>query len=124
MTDISRLIGTPFRYGGRDLTGFDCWGLCLYMLRMEGHAPPDYTSPESRLDISSLIAIQSQSWSRVEQRRPGLVAIFRTPAGLHCGYVLDEFSFLHAWEQSGGVIKDRFSQWDQRVIGYYEYRAS
>lgn len=119
-SDISDLIGIPFKYGGRDEFGLDCYGLVKVLYEREGHFVPDYFSPTEAPAITHQILSGLTTWERVEVK-PGAMLVFRVPSMLHVAYYLGHDQMIHAWEGSGGVTIERFSFWQKRLIGAYVY---
>jgi cell wall-associated NlpC family hydrolase len=57
-------VGLPWRDGGRDRDGLDCWGLCILVYReLLGIELPDlgyaYESARNRAEVADLIAAES-----------------------------------------------------------------
>jgi len=117
------LLGKPFKYGGRSLSdgGLDCYGVVVEMGRRNGQSYPERQFSESLSVNHALMACQMDEWERCEPH-PGcvvLIRIYKHPC--HVGVVLDEYSFIHAWEGSGGVVVERLSEWEKRIEGFYRY---
>lgn len=117
----AELIGTPFAYGGRGPHVYDCYGLLRYLYAQDGMDIPDYISPSDGARISAMMVGELRLWNKVEGPAPGRTALFKVPGNLHVGYCMGEGLFIHTWEASGGVTIERLKDWDQRVMGYYEY---
>ncbi len=81
----ARLIGTPYRTGGRSPDGFDCSGLVFYVYHELGVAVPR-TAAEQRA------ALPRVPW---EQLAPGDLVFFSTPAD-HVGIYVGNGEFVHA----------------------------
>ena len=68
--DFSRYIGLPFKCGGRDQNGLDCWGLVVLLYReLRGIELPACTGYESIDDwrtIRTLIDTACANWTVVE----------------------------------------------------------
>lgn len=120
--DVTDLLGRPFKLGGRGPENFDCYGLVMELFKRQGISLPDYVSPDDRASISALITCELRLWERCESA-PGTLVVLRVPGNMHCGYTLSRTQFVHAWEQSGGVVKEHLSEWQhtKRVLGFYRY---
>lgn len=114
------LIGVPFKYGGRDKSAFDCYGLVAYLLSKDGVNIPDFLSPNDAAGIALKFHQQMPLWTSCDLQ-VGAVLVFRVPGNLHVGYYLGNDKFIHAWEGSGGVVIERLSIWKKRLLGVYKY---
>ena len=118
------LIGIPFKDGGRDLDGLDCWGLAKIMLERQGYDDvPNYAI--SAYDIPSISnTIQSEShdaWRRINKPESGCVVLLAngcTPKANHVGIVIDDDRFIHSYCRTGVCIS-RLSRWRSHILGYY-----
>jgi cell wall-associated NlpC family hydrolase len=120
-SEITKLIGTPFAYGGRGPDTFDCYGLVMHLHARQGVKLPDYRSPTDQAVIAATMATQLHLWEQCP-RAPGAVIAIRLHRGLsHCGVVLEDDRFIHTWERSGGVCVERLADWGHRVQGFYRY---
>lgn len=122
--DYEDLIGVPFEYGGRGPDKFDCYGLIMELYRRSGVALPDFKSPTVQAEIATLMACNNYLWERLEEPEPGAVILFRIGRFYsHVGMYLGGDSFIHAYQDSGGVTIDRLSDWHFRIEGFYCYAA-
>lgn len=124
MADYDDLIGFPFGYGGRSLEqGFlDCYGLVLVMAERDGQKLPERSVSEDHTLIHALMAQQMNVWERAPGPAEGRVVLFRVKRyPCHVGYLINEFEFIHTWQESGGVVVERLSNWEKRIEGFYEY---
>ncbi|MET2951346.1 NlpC/P60 family protein [Vibrio owensii] len=116
------LIGVPFEWGGRDPEiSLDCYGLVKFINSKRGIAIPDYHSPSDKILVNQVIQEKMKLWHPTDERKEGLVVVFRAGKYLHCGYVLGDGRFAHTWEMSGGVTIEYLSDWEGRMLGVYEY---
>lgn len=125
--NYAELIGIPFAYGGRDEKAFDCYGLLMYLFRHDsGIELPDYKSVKDQKRIMAMISMGIMDWKKVEPKAPsaGLAIAFKI-AGLisHVGYTIGNGKFIHTWESSGGVVIESLSDWNHRIVGFYEFDA-
>ena len=79
------LIGAPYRYGGRDPSGFDCSGLVWYVYQSLGVELPR----SSRQQRQGLAAISR------DELEPGDLVFFSSPVD-HVGIYLGAGDFVHA----------------------------
>ena len=83
-------LGTPYRYGGMDRSGFDCSGFVCYVYR----EALGKKLPHSALQQSQYVEIYD-----LDQLEPGDLLFFDTSGrGVvnHCGIYLGEGKFIHA----------------------------
>lgn len=125
------LIGAPFVWRGRGPNGFDCYGLVREMLVRTGTPMPEQDTPPEMAAVASLVALEFAAgrWKPCGPRA-GVMVLFHMPvvidgkrhlATTHCGFMVNSFEFIHAWEQSGGVTVERLHDWERRVAGFYTY---
>jgi hypothetical protein len=118
------LVGIPFRKGARGPNEYDCFGLLAEMYRRKGVAIHDPGTGDSQGENHTLIHMYAPgNWNKVAQA-PGVAVLFRIGRfACHIGFVVDDMHFIHAWEGSGGVTRERLSLWKQRIVGFYDYRS-
>lgn len=116
------LIGVPFKYGGRGPDTFDCYGLLMKLYKDEhGVDLPDIRSGDNLHTIAAQMAGRLHLYEEVK-KQPGTIILFKVRGmASHVGYYLGKDKFIHTWEQSGGVVIERLSTWDKRIIGFYKY---
>lgn len=122
--EYADLIGFPFRYGGRKLEdGFlDCYGLVVVMSERMGKKLPERSVSEDHRLVHALMMSQMNVWERVPEPSEGVVVLFKVNrVACHVGVMINEFEFIHTWEDSGGVVVERLSNWERRIEGFYEY---
>lgn len=122
-------VGIPYRLGGRDHDGVDCYGLVYLVLRARGLDPPEYMlatdagTPLKRAKAFNA-ALLLPTWEKLENGEEGDVVVLspnRLPT--HCGIVLDETYMLHSENGlSACVERIRGVMWAQRIHGFYRLR--
>ena len=103
-----RLLGTPYKLGGRSSQGTDCCGLVQQALYACGRAGPRYADQQAEL---------GQAVAAGEARRGDLVIWLDPDEGPwngHAGFILDGDRVLHAVGRLGGVAIESFAEADAR----------
>jgi len=96
------LLGTGYRFGGADRSGFDCSGLTQYVLGYEGIALPRTTEQQAQVG----------SWVPLDELARGDLVFFSGPSSPphHVGIVSSEIGeplkMIHA-STSRGVVETR-----------------
>ena len=122
---LDDLIGIPFKRGGRDKAGYDCWGLVMEVYRRFGIELREYEcglySPEY---IDGCVDDYRANWQPVQPPYPvpALMVIrfnetiFCNHVGVHIGYG----KFIHTREKVGVNI-DRIESpaWKRKIEGFY-----
>lgn len=132
MTWAAKYIGLPFKDGGRDASGLDCWGcVCLCYKECLGIALPSYgeISAADLLRVRREIAAGAASgpWRQVTAPRPFDVVVMRLPTGKghgHVGLVADARHVLHV-EAGSGVALERMDSATMRgrIMGYWRHEG-
>jgi cell wall-associated NlpC family hydrolase len=138
MIDYLDLIGVPFAYGGRGPDTYDCYGLVIELFRRQGVSVPDYRSSSDpqiaamAMESSIAAGVWKNKWTKTEAHltpaqslmTPGDVLLLRV-VGLPChvGMVVSKDRFVHTWEGVGGVLTERTSLWQQRILGIYSFNG-
>lgn len=94
------LLTVPFKKGGRDKSGMDCYGLCIEMCRRAGKTLPDFATYGKIYTVNDM---EFSNYVReIQQPKPGcLVEYLNADKEIHIGYVLAKDIYIHA--TSGGV---------------------
>nr|BDD43792.1 tail assembly protein [Spirochaetaceae bacterium] len=128
---INQYIGIPYREGGRDLTGTDCWGLAVLVLgEVYGIRLPSLTGEYSHDDREELERFVDTTKATVkahvtESPEPGdLVVLKYRGRSTHIGVYVGDGLVLH---NVGGTHTSRIERADspgiaRRIEGWYRVR--
>lgn len=103
-----RLLGTPYKLGGRSSQGTDCCGLVQQALYACGRAAPRYADQLAELGQAVTLG-QARRGDLVIWLDPG-----EGPWNGHAGFMLDGDRVLHAVGRLGGVAIEPFAEADAR----------
>ncbi len=108
ITGLTRsLIGTPYRYGGDDIDGFDCSGLVRYVYSSYGIELPRTAKKQGKLK------------PRIKLRfaRPGDILVFKIKRGRwHSGIYTKKKYFVHAPKRKEKVREEYMTAyWRKRL---------
>ncbi len=124
---LKELIGVPYKPMGRDLSGIDCYGLCLYIYRRMGITLPDYIQyDDTEIETNNLIMREMEATipnEKLEKPEVGCIIefnIFGVPS--HIGVYIGNGEFIHA-SKTHGVCIDKLYNWNKRVKGFYRVKA-
>lgn len=126
--NFEKYIGIPYKDGGRDSTGLDCWGLVRLIYRDEmGIVLPSFDGQYSTDDqerLEELFHQYREGWEPCEAFE-GAVVLFRVLGSeTHVGVMVDSTHFIHIREGLDSVIEDvTHNKWKKRVVGFYKYSA-
>jgi len=110
VTHALGVIGSPYRYGGTGLSGFDCSGLVRYSYQLAGVALPRATGE------------QRDATRRLPPSEPlqagDLVFFTRGKSALHVGIFAGDGRFVHAATRGGGVRLEPLAapHWRRRFL--------
>ena len=104
------LIGTPYRYGGTDLRGFDCSGLVQYAFNRAG-----VNLPRTSQEI-----FRKSKKIKLDELQPGdlVFFVFSSNKISHVGIYADQNQFIHSPSSGKGVSYARLNNpyWKKRLI--------
>lgn len=123
MRDYSKLIGIPFKYGGRTYENLDCYGLVV-LLYKEFHNidVPEVVSPSLLKEIHDAVSVETQKWERCELHEGAVIVFSIKGYGAHVAYYIGDDRIIHTWEATGGVTIERLGiHWKHRVLGIYKW---
>lgn len=110
VTHALGVIGSPYRYGGVDPSGFDCSGLVRYSFQLAGLSLPRATGEQR--EVTRRLAAS-------EPLEAGdLVFFSRGRSALHVGIFAGDGRFVHAATRGGGVRLEPLAapHWRQRFL--------
>ena len=119
------LVGVPFRDGGRDLSGLDCWGLTREIYSRFGYDFPLYEiSCYDTMNVNQEMERNRAFW---KQHFPPKIPVpcvitfkISSPVINHVGVFIGEGRFIHTRELTGTVIEKLDSPvWRHRIEGFY-----
>ncbi|MCL4502054.1 MAG: C40 family peptidase [Deltaproteobacteria bacterium] len=119
-----KALGVPFADRGRDLAGWDCWGMLLAAYQeCFGIALPEGLeySRQNSAEAAAALKEGAQTWREIPagQEHPGDV-LFARPC--HVGLVLAPGRMLNCREGAGTII-ERYDHavWRRSIIGIYRH---
>jgi cell wall-associated NlpC family hydrolase len=130
LVEFSDLIGTPFKYGGRDSSGLDCWGLIMEFFHRLGVEIEDttevYTEVYATKDNQVFDKYRSNNWTEVGSNfKEGDVLLFRTGVcgvPTHCGIYIKGDRILHALKKLGTVLSP-FRHFKSKFLKAYRHKC-
>lgn len=129
--DLKRYMQVPFAEKGRDVSGWDCWGVAVVLYKdfLDIDLPlyvEDYVSTRQKDVLGTLITDQlRQMWTPVlDPDVFDIISIRLRNRPMHIGVYLGKRKFIHALGDVGTVIERTNSiAWQNRIMGYYRYAA-
>ena len=126
--DLRGLIGIPFKNGGRDRSGADCWGLVMITFQEFGVTVPDFKISCFDTDvINSQVDIERQDWRPVRIPEVPCLVVMRIDPNLpmacnHLGVYVGSGRFIHTLKKQNSVMERINHPYYQRKIeGFYVF---
>lgn len=119
-------VGLPYKLGGRDRSGIDCWGLVRLIHKEQmGIDLPAFADVISLEDQAETISREKEGWNPVVIEQTGDVVLFNILGNAtHVGIVTRPGFFIHAFEnQDVRVERLDSAKWKKRIAGIYRYSA-
>lgn len=129
--EFSSYLRVPYKNRGRDTAGWDCYGLCRFLLAERlGVLVPSYVDTYQDAEQDACVALaqrHGEGWHAVPQgsEREGDIVVFNVGgAPTHCGYVLRLGTMMHALNGLGTAIENYTAMtWRKRVEGIYRCKS-
>lgn len=130
MDAFAKYVGIPFKEGGRNRDGIDCYGLVrLILFEVFSVATLDYSDYriDNRADCAHLInkGAANGEWEAVQHPARGDVVVLNIHGQpMHCGMVLGSGLFIHASHETG-VVVERLNApcWTRRISKFFRHRG-
>lgn len=122
MIDCREVIGVPFVAKGHSLEGFDCLGLCVYMLNKIGVKTPNFHDATwyDAYDESFVDFVKNGLQAKkVEQIQEGCLIEFKCQGSCHVGFCIDDSRFVHASTSQKQVVIENINRWKSKIQGVY-----
>lgn len=132
---LDKYCVVPFLPGGRDMNGYDCWGLFRLVFRelggpelpMFGEVPAGRSDAEAR---AVLKAIKSKVWQKVDTPRRGDGVVmkihrdgFPGRVANHVGIMIDDRRMMHATPDRGvTVVSVSHYSVKPLIVGFYRHK--
>lgn len=130
--EFSKYLSVPYADKGRDITGWDCYGLYRYVLHertgvlVPSYSEAYYTEASPLRDRSVGDAIQAataRQWVPATGDTGDAIVLRVAGYPIHCGFVIEPGLMLHCLRRRGTTI-ERYDTtvWKQRVEGFYKWK--
>lgn len=97
--DISDLIGIPYKERGRDNNGFDCYGLCIEVLKRMGYTLLDVEYDNHSLELASKRS--TLNVYPIPEIKEGALLEIQSGNELHIAVAISNKEMIHATYTQG-----------------------
>lgn len=125
MIDYGKYIGIPFVEFGRDMNGWDCYGLIHFIFSKEYGVEIDSLENAQREKIDYRKEVESGDWEQVENPEEKCVIVLSVLKFIHVGLMVSNYEMLHCIEPTGTTL-ERIDGilWRRRIQGFYRSKRS
>jgi cell wall-associated NlpC family hydrolase len=123
------LVGIPFKKGGSNLEGFDCYGMVRFVYSKFFHTEIPYYNEGMKTwegkEINEIIDSYKGEWKEVsEPQVPCSVFIRNHPLYVnHIGVYVGEGKFLQCLRKVGVILSDiNDDYWKRKIVGFWVWK--
>ncbi len=106
--DIERYLQVPYIDCGRDLDGWDCWGLVRYVLHYDYNLPLFQSfgtiHPFDKTGLNHAFKVSLNQFKSVNAEAGAIACCFKFGLLVHVGVCLDQTDILHTTSKSGTTV--------------------
>jgi len=123
----NKYIGIPYKDGGRDINGLDCWGLVRLVYKNEyGIELPSFNNEyiiTDRERVNELFNQYREGWAIEQNPKEGDVVLLRLLGEeSHVGVLINDKQFLHVNYKTPAAVENLDSiRWRNRIVGFNSY---
>jgi len=117
-SQVSDLVGLPYKLKGRDESGLDCFGL-IWLIAKRNKTPikdPVYKG----FDPSLVSLAEHIGLIKIDNFETGCVLEIEKEGRLHLGYSLDTERMIHSTHNEGVIIEEIVKY---NVKGYFKFNT-
>jgi probable lipoprotein NlpC len=122
MIYVKDLIGIPYKDHGRDISGMDCYGVVIEVLRRKGISVPDVFYPDTKNETNKkILEVLEKGIPNTELHKPeegAVVEILVMGQPSHVGVCLGDGTFIHSLKKIGVVIEPLY-RYRHKIKGFY-----
>ena len=123
MIDVSDLIGIPYRDGGRDHNGYDCYGLCIEVEKRLGRRLDDVVYENHDQALAQKFA-PTLNLNKTDFIKEGALLEMEKAGELHIAVALDERTMIHATTNQGVKISPIYTKMLRNIYEVPEWEES
>lgn len=123
---IRKYLGVPYKHGGRDSSGLDCYGMVVLVYKDLGISLPDYEYQKGWEEEGKdyFVTEYHKGFKKVMEPKLWDVVLFRNSRNSdvvnHVGIYVGEDQVLHCLEEKTILVgKLSHPYWRKRVYGYF-----
>jgi hypothetical protein len=106
VTLTESLVGLPYKFGGKEIGGFDCSGLVCYVFDCYGIALPRTAGKQAKM----------KEKIKLRHAKPADILAFKIKRRWHTGIYVGKQSFIHAPGRGEAIRKERLTDfWKKRL---------
>lgn len=123
MIDVSDLIGIPYKDGGRDKTGYDCYGLCIEVEKRLGRTLEDVIY-ENHDEALANKYVPTLNLHKTDFIKEGALLEMERNGELHIAVALDERTMIHATTNQGVKISPVYTKMLRNIYEVPQWEES
>lgn len=121
---MDNLIGIPYKFGGKDEKGIDCYNLIkLYYSEILNTQIKEDITYKNEKDISKVDDLKKHQniWLKVPKITKGTLLLIRVGNyPVHVGVAVDNIYFLHILRDQTSQL-EKISRWKNKIVGTYDF---